>query len=130
MEIIIAPAYKLSTGLIIHVPAPWGHGNVIHAYAKYCALKGLKMTGIGSEKEDESGFLTNFGRFVDREEGLQIALKAKQIVKKHFPKDGLLSEDLWCEMRQDLYEQKLEIEKVEGKSEEGDFFQFWRNRNV
>lgn len=40
------------------------------------------------------GFLTTLGRFVDRKEALRIARANKQIVKKHAPKDILLSEDL------------------------------------
>jgi len=42
----------------------------------------------------EDGFVTTYGRFVGRKEGLEIAKAAGQIVKKHNPKNVLLSEDL------------------------------------
>jgi hypothetical protein len=46
---------------------------------------------------DESGFLTSTGRFVDRVEGLQIALAAGQPMIDHPSRHDtwLFSEDLW-----------------------------------
>jgi hypothetical protein len=47
--------------------------------------------------EEIQGFLTNKNRFVDRLEGLQIAITAGQVeeVKLHNPLIGLFSEDLY-----------------------------------
>lgn len=45
--------------------------------------------------EKQQGFVTNYRRFVDREEGLKIAIAANQIVKKHGIPDMLFSEDLF-----------------------------------
>lgn len=43
---------------------------------------------------EEQGFLTSEGRWVDRREGMQIAIDAEQVeYKEHFPE--LFSEDLW-----------------------------------
>lgn len=41
------------------------------------------------------GFITNRNRFVDRYEGLEIAMRAQQVITKHTPVDQLCSEDLW-----------------------------------
>lgn len=41
------------------------------------------------------GFLTSEGRFVTREEALQIALIAGQIKEKKYNKSRLFSEELW-----------------------------------
>jgi hypothetical protein len=43
----------------------------------------------------KQGFQTNFGRFVDREEAMQIALKNNQLLGKPYNKNKLFSEDLW-----------------------------------
>lgn len=48
------------------------------------------------ERMDEvQGFLTNTDRFVDREEGLEIARAADQILPNRNPTKRLFSEDLW-----------------------------------
>jgi hypothetical protein len=46
---------------------------------------------------DESGFLTSTGRFVNREEGLRIALSSGQPMIDHPSRNDrwLFSEDLW-----------------------------------
>ncbi len=43
----------------------------------------------------EQGFLTSWGRFVDRNVGLAIASLAGQIIKKHPRLTELYSEDMW-----------------------------------
>ena len=43
----------------------------------------------------EQGFLTSDGRFVDRVEGLAIALAAGQVITKHGNPNQLFSEDMW-----------------------------------
>lgn len=65
------------------MPKPNRHHNVI------------RMIG-GIEDEDLQGFITNTGRFVDRVEGLAIALAANQVLDVKNIRGGLLySEDLW-----------------------------------
>lgn len=58
----------------------------------------FKQKPKGELRDAEQGFLTNKNRFVDRVEGLEIALKVGQIIKKHNPQDQLLSEDFKCEL--------------------------------
>lgn len=41
------------------------------------------------------GFVTSDGRFVTREEALQIAIAAGQIKEKKYDKSRLFSEELW-----------------------------------
>ena len=41
----------------------------------------------------KQGFITEEGRFVDREEGLRIAIECNQLIRE--PKFELFSEDLW-----------------------------------
>jgi len=50
-----------------------------------------------SRRPSHQGFLTNAGRFVDRKEGLEIAIKANQVdeTKLGNPIIGLFSEDLY-----------------------------------
>ena len=66
------------------------HHNIIntlgHVFDKY----------TDGDTDDEQGFLTNLGRFVNRVEGLEIAVNAGQVVKgKEVTKGRLHSEDLY-----------------------------------
>lgn len=66
------------------------HGQCI--YSK-CAITGLRDVESGENKE---GFLTSKNRFVNREEGLQIALKQNQVIDlKEIRGNRLFSEDLY-----------------------------------
>ena len=66
------------------------HGQCI--YSK-CAITGLRDVESG---ENEEGFLTSKNRFVNREEGLQIALKQNQVIDlKEIRGNRLFSEDLY-----------------------------------
>lgn len=56
----------------------------------------FKQQPRGVLRDGQQGFVTTTGRFVDRIEGLKIAEAANQIIKKHHPKDRLLSEDYGC----------------------------------
>lgn len=51
--------------------------------------------GVYAEEGHVQGFYTNKGRFVDRREGLAIALAANQLIRKTPPDYELFSEDLW-----------------------------------
>ena len=65
------------------------HGQCI--YLK-CAITGLRDAESG---EHIQGFLTNLNRFVDRQEGWDIAKEANQIIKISGGEGTLYSEDLW-----------------------------------
>jgi hypothetical protein len=73
----------------MHVlPRPNRHHNVIREIAK--------KNGIGIHGGDIQGFMTNKGRFVNRVEGLEIALAANQVLDPTNIRAGrLYSEDLW-----------------------------------
>ena len=56
------------------------------------------LLGIGNYDKNKivQGFVTSLDRYVDRKEGLVIAMAAKQIRKqKQTPEDVLISEDLY-----------------------------------
>jgi hypothetical protein len=70
--------------VIVSSPPPARHHNLFIAYSR-----------LGPP--DEQGFLTSAGRFVDREEGLKIALASGQPMIEHPGRTDywLFSEDLW-----------------------------------
>lgn len=91
-ETIVAAAhlYKLegstdprAVPAIVSAPPPARHHNLF-------AL-------VPGKRPDESGFLTSTGRFVDRAEGLKIALASGQPMIDHPSRNArdLYSEDLW-----------------------------------
>jgi hypothetical protein len=54
------------------------------------------LLGIEPDREGHtSGFTTNHGRFVGREEGVGIATDARQLIRKTDPPSQLFSEDVW-----------------------------------
>lgn len=77
---IIAPAIKTSDGKIF--ASRNSHSELIVLYPD-------KFKGA------EQGFLTSECKFVDRIEGLEIAKKYNQIVKKHGRDCELYSEDIF-----------------------------------
>jgi hypothetical protein len=84
VERIVAAAMKKGEA-IFAVEKPGRHGSIFKA-----------LNDIGMElNEDDQGFLTSFGRFVDRRSGCTIARAAGQILKKTGPADVLFSEDMW-----------------------------------
>jgi len=69
-----------------------GHRHLQCMYMMICIYK-LKQHEAG---EEEQGFLTSKNRFVDREEGLEIAIAAGQVEKgKTYSNTSLFSEDLY-----------------------------------
>lgn len=74
-------------GLIFSAPRPMRHHHIVHA---------MYNMGLPKAAQRVQGFLTSDGRFVDRQEGVRIALAAGQVEpgKLHLP-EKLLSEDLW-----------------------------------
>ena len=65
------------------------HGHIIH---QHVAMMGKRAAEMG---EYEQGFLTDAGRFVDREEAWIIAEKANQIIQQSGGYGTLYSEDLY-----------------------------------
>lgn len=68
------------------LPAPNRHHNVIHLLAS----KGLP----GRVKQDDQGFYTDTGEYLDRQQARKYALRIGQILKADHCRD-LFSEDLW-----------------------------------
>lgn len=76
--------------------------NIVTERIMFAAIKGPKII-VGNnhaecfsnlKQEQQQGFYTSFGRFVDRKEALEIAMNAGQVKKKHLPIHMLMSEDL------------------------------------
>jgi hypothetical protein len=81
---------RRGTGATI-VLAGHRHHNCIHAYADL-----LPPDARGRVGQDDQGFLTSRGRFVDRAEGWSIAEAAGQIIERPHQRPGMLfSEDLY-----------------------------------
>lgn len=80
--------------MIVSCPAPKRHH---HAIKSGTSALGVGVNGAVRDAflKAEQGFLTSKGRFVDRKEGLSIALAAKQVAAKHGNPFELYSEDLW-----------------------------------
>jgi hypothetical protein len=64
------------------------HCNIIHAIVQQTGCKRVPATS-------PQGFVTEEGRFVDREEGAKIALACGQIKKLKYNSRDLFSEDLY-----------------------------------
>lgn len=81
--------FNVDKGVVV---SGWRHGNCIY---QMVAITGLRS--VPSEAGEEvQGFLTNKNRFVDREEGYDIAEAAEQLNER--PRGGgrtLYSEDLY-----------------------------------
>jgi len=86
-ENIIAAALILD-GVVHSLSKPNRHHNIIH---KLYEDNG-RTKSICPESQ---GFITSKDRYVDRAEGLKIAIAANQIIKKHGNPDMLFSEDMW-----------------------------------
>lgn len=81
---IVAAAVTVGD-LVVSVPRPGRHGDVLHPLAKLGVHVG----------PDEQGFLADNGEFYGRVTARTIALEAGQITGKTIHKDELFSEDLW-----------------------------------
>lgn len=88
-EFIKYSAIRHPNGNVFAVSQPGRHHHVMQA------MHNVGMAGI-SETMDQ-GFVTSYGRFVNREVGLTIAKDRRQIVRKHPSPDELYSEDMWPE---------------------------------
>jgi hypothetical protein len=84
----IAAAAIRFNGIVLSLPPPARHHN---------CLRAAHDVGYENWRPDhEQGFITNDGRFVDREEVARIAVEAGQLIgrAKRHPL-GLFSEDVW-----------------------------------
>lgn len=75
-------------GRIFSVPAPGRHHHVIKLIIDTTAAKRVPA-------DSTQGFVTNTGRFLDREEACVVAIRADQLIRKTYPENLLFSEDLW-----------------------------------
>lgn len=86
-ERIAAAAIRFN-GVVVTLPPPARHHNCIRA-----------AHDVGYENwrpEHEQGFVTDTGRFVDREEAARIAVAANQLIERAMRHPlGLFSEDVW-----------------------------------
>lgn len=79
--------YNVDKGIVF---CGWRHSNCLY---QKVAITGLRDAESG---EYEQGFLTSLNRFVDRVEGLKIALRENQIIDINLIRgDQLYSEDLY-----------------------------------
>lgn len=62
--------------IILSLKRPLRHHHIVWKYGQY--IKQLKDNGF----EETQGFLTNTNKFVNRIDGLKIAINANQILKK------------------------------------------------
>ena len=85
--------YKISSGFVI---GGFRHQNIISVVATNNYYEHPEMHLIqkknGVKYKTIQGFITSLGRFVDREEGAEVAFKAKQTSKKL---KTLFSEDIY-----------------------------------
>lgn len=89
-ERIVAAALRCASG--VHALAP---PNRHHDVIRWMLTKGVSIVEISRA---DQGFLTDRGRYVDREDALAIALAARQIYEERRPVPDLpelFSEDLW-----------------------------------
>lgn len=87
-ERITGVAFLLQSGMILVLPAPNRHHDIIRASSDV----GLPQDAIC---DADQGFITSTGRYVTREDAVPIAQAAGQILQKTDPAHMLFSEDLW-----------------------------------
>jgi len=80
-------AIKLPNGNVYAVERPGRHPHILHM---------LHEQGVPSFLgQEEQGFVTNHGRYVNRQEAVIIASSQGQLIRKTSPVNQLFSEDLW-----------------------------------
>ncbi len=84
-EVIVGVAIRLwhRTRSIMR---PGRHNDVINKFI---------AEGINPHDGREDGFITNRGKFLDRQEAAELALFNGQATELKYPMIGLTSEDLW-----------------------------------
>lgn len=83
---MIKAAAARHNGVVYWVPRPGRHDAVLQKIVADLNLSSLCC--------DEQGFITEDGKFVNRIEAADIAIKCEQIEKLNWP-PNLYSEDLW-----------------------------------
>lgn len=86
-ERITGVAVLDDSGRLWSLPAPARHGT-IYALAAF-------IRETAESPPSGQGFTTNTGRFVGREEAVEIATAAQQLIRKTEPPSQLFSEDVW-----------------------------------
>lgn len=87
-ETIVHSAFIYASGLIYSVGRPGRHHHLM-------ALLGeCNLAGTG-EHVVSHGFITSYGRYVDRKVGALLARAAGQLLQEPTPSDNLTSEDVW-----------------------------------
>ena len=99
VETIIAAAYKVKREYVCNQGEVWKTGTKERDDIYQCRI-GRHHAEIlhcfGNEVDQSTdGFYTSFGRWVDRKEAAQIALKSGQLKKLNYWEDKLDSSDLW-----------------------------------
>lgn len=82
---VIVSAAVRSNGLVISMPRPARHADIINRLPRKLSLL---------VKPSDQGFLTDAGYFVGRETALDLARQANQLLKPTTHRE-LFSEDLW-----------------------------------
>lgn len=83
---IVSAAVKTGNGLILSLPRPARHHDIISHAGKL----GL------DEVITDQGFLTSDGEYVDRKLAKYLAIKSKQkLIIRNYVCEQLFSEDLW-----------------------------------
>lgn len=85
-SILMAAIRHLGTGQIWAVERPGRHSHVIWA---------MDAMYVPPHHHAEQGFLTSFGRYVERKEAALIAAAAGQLLNKQSTPNILFSEDVW-----------------------------------
>lgn len=99
-KVICSAIWYMDLPTAVHGPTNVDHGTVICGYRHpHCIHAMYALTGKRSVESEVGkfvqGFLTNKNKFVDREEGADIALKNGQIKHLSYSKTKLYSEDLY-----------------------------------
>lgn len=87
-EVIYLVALRHPSGRIYAARRPARHPHVIRLMVEH-GDAGLRNT-------KDQGFVTSWGRYVDRKEACVIARCNEQLIRKDGPQDTLFSEDLWA----------------------------------
>lgn len=99
-ERIVAAAVQID-GLTISMLPPARHTECLRLAAAMVGEHRITADGLTLSilprpiEPDRQGFVTTRQRFVGREEGKEIARKARQLLPTHSSSQHLFSEDLW-----------------------------------
>lgn len=88
-ELVVASAVRHPVGIIFAIAKPGRHHHCISAM--------VTVDAAGMEYTHDQGFVTSWGRYLDREDSFNVATAANQIIKKSgsLGSDELFSEDVW-----------------------------------